>query len=120
MKDRKYSPNKKKREGRKFVSGKGEEFTKDESEWGPFLAKPEYFAARVVEVQKRYAFVAVEPAVGKIETTNILLGTLPRKFLQAVREERNFVVVGDRVLCLKSDREVGSKDPLPQCSIEFR
>jgi ribosome biogenesis GTPase len=120
MRERNYTPNKKRREGRKFVSGKGEEFTKDEANWDEFLKKPESFAARVVEVQKRYIFVAVEPNVGEIETKNIWLGTLPRKFLQAVREERNFVVVGDRVLCLKSDRKVGAEDPLPQCSIEFR
>ncbi len=120
MKDRRYSLTKKKKEGRKFVSGKGEEFTKEESEWEIYLQKPEFFAARVVEVQKGFAFVAVEATLGAIKTTNIWLGTLPRKFLQAAREERNFVVVGDRVLCLKSERKVGHEDPLPQCSIEYR
>lgn len=119
MKDRKFTRNKK-REGRKFVTGKGEEFIKEEAEWDEYLAKPGYFAARVVEVQKGFAFVAVEKKLGDIETGNLWLGTLARKFLQAVREERNFVVVGDRVLCLKSDRKVGNEDPLPQCSLEFR
>lgn len=121
MRDRNnYSSNKKRREGRKFVSGKGEEFTKEESEWSSYLEKGGYFTARVVEVQKGFAFVAVEPQNGEIETGNLWLATLARKYLQAVREERNFIVVGDRVLCLKSDRKVGQEDPLPQCSIEFR
>ena len=119
MRDRKSFQNKKK-EGRRYVSGKGEEFTKAESEWEKLLSDSEYFSARIVEVQKKYSFVAVEPQKGAIQTTNIWLGTLARKFMQAVREERNFVVVGDRVLCKKSDRSASSEDALPQCSIEFR
>ena len=117
MKDRSH---KKRREGRKFVTGKADEFVKDVDAWDTYLENPDFFAARVVEVQKGYAFVAVEPQLEEIHTKDIWLGTLARKFMQAVREERNFVVVGDRVLCQRSDRKVGAEDPLPQCSIEFR
>ncbi len=121
MRERK--PYNKRREGRRFVSGKGEEFTKAESEWKDLLKDPDYFSARIVEVQKKYSFVAVEPEIGNIETSDVWLGTLARKFMQAVREERNFVVVGDRVLCKKGTSttlSASSEEPLPQCSIEFR
>lgn len=92
-------------------------FDKDESTWD---LSPESgnFAARVVEVHKRYAFVSPEPEVGKIKTRDPWLATVARKFLTAARQERNLIVVGDRVLC----RPTGEKDAdistdLPCCVI---
>lgn len=109
-----------KKENRKYVKGKAEEFIKPEKEWDKFLDKEGYFTARVVEVQKKYSFLAVEPSLGEIHTKDIFLGTLARKYMQAEREERNFVVVGDRVLCLKTRKEASASEEIPQCSIEFR
>lgn len=118
MKDRKNYP-RKRREGRKHVTGKGEEFIKETDKWADLIG-PEYFSARVVEVQKKYIFVATEPIGGEIDTSDVWLATLARKFLQAMREERNFVVVGDLVLCKKDDNSQITGDSLPQCSIEYR
>jgi hypothetical protein len=61
-----------------------EEFEVSESEWKE--AFPEGFAARVVEVHKRYAFVSPEPAEGDIKTRDVWLATIARKFLQAKRD----------------------------------
>ena len=79
----------------------------------------EHFLARVVEVQKRYVFVAPEIELGKIETNDVWLGTLARKFLQTDRRQRNLLVVGDRVVC-KRGRESDEESELPCCSIEGR
>ena len=77
------------------------------------------FAARVVEVHKRYAFVSPEPEVGKIKTRDVQLATIARKFLQAKRHQRNFIAVGDRVLCTPAqDDNVGLVTDLPQCVIQ--
>ncbi|MBI2601986.1 MAG: ribosome small subunit-dependent GTPase A [Deltaproteobacteria bacterium] len=103
---------------RKIVPGKGEIFILNAKEWKKRI-KQGYFAARVVEVQKRYVFVAEEPILNEIETREIWLGTVARTFLQAMRQERNFVVVGDRVLCKKGTR-AEKKSDFPQCTIDFR
>jgi len=77
------------------------------------------FAARVVEVHKRYAFVSTEAEAGKVDTRDVWLAEVARKFLVAERAERNFVAVGDRVLCTP-DREqtVQAKLDLPKCVIQ--
>ena len=53
--------------------------------------------ARVVEVQKRYAFISPETD-GDINTKDVWLATVARKHLQLHRDERNTIVVGDKVL----------------------
>jgi ribosome biogenesis GTPase len=76
------------------------------------------FAARVVEVHKRYVFVSKEETIGNIDTTDVWLGRIARKFLTADRAERNFVAVGDRVLCRAAeDREIETSSDLPQCVV---
>jgi ribosome biogenesis GTPase len=94
-----------------------EEFEVHESTW---LDKfPLGFAARVVEVHKRYAFISPESAAGQIKTNDVWLATIARKFLQAKREQRNFIVVGDRVLCTKTTEDnAGLVTDLPQCVIQ--
>lgn len=78
------------------------------------------FAARVVEVHKRYAFVSSEPTVGRIDTSDVWLGRVARRFLTADRYERNFVSVGDRVWCRPAlDKEKDNTSELPQCVIEL-
>lgn len=75
------------------------------------------FAARVVEVHKRYAFVAVEPQIGQVNTKDIWLATIARRFLTQNRSERNFIVVGDRVLCQPSPTNATLDEDLPKCVI---
>jgi ribosome biogenesis GTPase len=95
-----------------------EGFEVDESNW---LDKfPQGFAARVVEVHKRYAFISPEASEGQIKTKDVWLATIARKFLQAKREQRNFIVVGDRVLCTKTTEDnAGLVSDLPQCVIQL-
>jgi ribosome biogenesis GTPase len=77
------------------------------------------FAARVVEVHKRYAFVSVEAEPGKVDTRDVWLAEVARRFLVGERLERNFIAVGDRVLCIP-DREqvVETESDLPKCVIQ--
>lgn len=89
----------------------------DKRKWNSLLKK-DYFTARVVEVQKKYVFVAPEKSPLKIDTKDVWLATVAKKFLQNKRVERNFIVVGDRVLCLKSPHE--DSEEFPQCTIEYR
>ena len=98
----------------------GEEFEVDESKW-PKLSGEHWFAARVVEVHKRYVFISVEPEVGAIDTRDVWLATIARRFLVADRAERNFVAVGDRVLCQPSEDMSDSVDSgLPRCGVQYR
>ena len=77
------------------------------------------FPARVVEVHKRYAFVSLEAKIGSVKTSDVWLATIPRRHLTARREQRNFVCVGDRVLCRPAlEDELASTSELPQCMIE--
>lgn len=95
-----------------------EEFEKDESEW-QLGGENGAFAARVVEVHKRYCFISTESEVGKVKTNDVWLAEVARKFLVAQRAERNFVSVGDRVLCTPAtgiSAEV--KSDLPRCVVQ--
>jgi ribosome biogenesis GTPase len=93
-----------------------EEFVVPEDLW--LESKPNGFAARVVEVHKRYAFVSPEKEVGSIKTNDVWLATISRKYLQAKKLERNFIVVGDRVFCVPTTEELaGVVTDLPQCVI---
>ncbi len=79
------------------------------------------FAARVVEVHKRYAFVSSEKTLGRIKTNDVWLATVAKKFLIEERKERNFVAVGDRVLCSPDSKRPttsGNEDDLPRCVIQ--
>ena len=97
------------------------EFEVPESEWVFDDGDEELFAARVVEVHKRYAFVSVESKKGKIDTNDVWLATIARKYTQAQRKERNFITVGDRVLC-RPGSQAGSEvsEDLPSAIIEQR
>lgn len=95
-----------------------EEYEKDESDWA-VGAEDHAFAARVVEVHKRYAFVSGEKTLGKIATNDVWLATVARKYLVAARSERNFVAVGDRVLCTPApDQAPDVESDLPRCVIQ--
>lgn len=79
----------------------------------------ETFAARVVEVHKRYCFVSPERVRGKIATKDVWLATLARKWLITKRVERNLVCVGDRVLCSVAHEGFDTAESdLPKCVID--
>ena len=91
-----------------------------ESEWSSYLEKG-YFTARVVEVHKKYAFVSPEPTLFAVATRDVWLSTLARKFMTNDRQERNFIAVGDRVLCRSNQFQCEKQySELPQCTVEFR
>lgn len=78
------------------------------------------FVGRVVEVHKRYVFVSPEPTEGAIATRTVFLATIAKRYLQALRDERNLVAVGDRVLCVPGSEGDHARDDLPTCVIENR
>ncbi|MEN9528457.1 MAG: hypothetical protein RI932_330 [Pseudomonadota bacterium] len=53
---------------------------------------------RVIEVHKRNIFVAEENEEGKPETELLWLCSVAKRHFQRAHKERNFVVVGDRIL----------------------
>ena len=53
---------------------------------------------RVIEVQKRNVFIAEENEKGLPETENLWLCSVAKRHFQRAHKERNFVVVGDRIL----------------------
>ena len=53
---------------------------------------------RVIEVQKRNVFIAEEDEKGMPETENLWLCSVAKRHFQRAHKERNFVVVGDRIL----------------------
>jgi ribosome biogenesis GTPase len=96
-----------------------EGFERPEDEW-ELGGQTGAFAARVVEVHKRYCFVSTETTRGAVKTNDVWLATTARKFLVANRAERNFVAVGDRVLCTPApEQATGNPTDLPQCVIQF-
>ena len=87
----KYSKIRKREKGKSRASDLTTKFEVPESQW-EINDSGGYFAARVVEVHKRYAFVSLEA---------------------------NFVCVGDRVLCRPAlEDELASTSELPQCMVE--
>ncbi len=79
------------------------------------------FGARVVEVHKRYCFISTEKEPGKINTRDVWLATVAKRYLTLQREERNFICVGDRVLCVPDSKQPTTSDRddhLPRCVIE--
>lgn len=64
----------------------------------PYL-KQRLILARVIEVQRGHMFIAEEdPEQGYPDTGQLWLATVARRHFQRAHKERNFVVVGDRVL----------------------
>ncbi|MES2614243.1 MAG: ribosome small subunit-dependent GTPase A [Bdellovibrionota bacterium] len=53
---------------------------------------------RVIEVQKRNVFVADEGLDGLPQTQNLWFCSIAKRHFQRAHKERNFVVVGDRIL----------------------
>ncbi|WP_397601205.1 ribosome small subunit-dependent GTPase A [Silvanigrella sp.] len=53
---------------------------------------------RVIEVQKRNVFIAEENEEGLPERENLWLCSVAKRHFQRAHKERNFVVVGDRIL----------------------
>lgn len=95
-----------------------EAFELKESKWR-LGGKDGAFRARVVEVHKRYCFVSTEPEIGTVDTRDVWLAEVARKFLVAERKERNFVAVGDRVLCTPDvASEVETASDLPKCVVQ--
>ncbi len=77
------------------------------------------FAARVVEVHKRYCFVSREDNIGEVDTKDVWLATVARRYLTADRTQRNFVAVGDRVYCSTAEKHAtDTKSDLPQCVVQ--
>lgn len=64
---------------------------------------------RVIEVQKRNVFIAEEDKNGLCQTDKIWLGSIAKRHFQRSHQERNFVVVGDRVV-FEPDRELKFDD----------
>ncbi len=96
------------------------DFEIPEAAWAADIEKG-YFAARVVEVHKKYAFVSPEPTLFTVNTRDVWLSTLARKFMKNDRQERNLIAVGDRVLCRSNQFECEKQySELPQCTVEFR
>ncbi len=94
------------------------EFELGKGLWDKLIAQG-WFAARVVEVHKRYAFISPEPRENEIETRDPWLATVARRHLQSRRDERNNIVVGDQVLCRPTnEKDVQITTDLPCCVIE--
>ena len=118
----KYQKIRKKHEKKK-ISNKNKEvddFELEESEWDKVIQENEWFTARVVEVQKRYAFISPE-VEGNINTRDVWLATVARKHLQLHRDERNTIVVGDKVLVqANKDKDENYSEEIPSCVIMHR
>lgn len=94
-------------------------FLLDPASWRPLIEKG-FFPARVVEVHKRYSFVSPDNMQGEVETNQVFKATVAKKYLQAKRGERNFVCVGDIVLCCLDEMipDARNDDELTACVIE--
>lgn len=103
--------------GRGSDSSKEQDFELSEKHWSTYISDG-CFAARVVEVHKRYAFVSVESVEGEVDSKDIWIATVARTYLQTDRKERNFFSVGDRVLCsVGGERGHELSEDLPTCTI---
>lgn len=107
-----------KKSSKSFAEQDKKEFVLSDKKELQTLLKKGYFLARVVEVQKKYVFLAPEKKELKMDTRDVWLSTVAKKFLQNQRSERNFIVVGDKVVCLTSEHS--DSEEFPQCTIEYR
>ncbi|MFW7380308.1 MAG: ribosome small subunit-dependent GTPase A [Oligoflexus sp.] len=112
----KYDKIRRGRDKRKKSKSDDAKFELPESSWD--LSQEGWFRARVVEVQKRYAFIAPEPVAGELDSRDVWLATVARKYLQSKRLERNTICVGDVVLCRPTDeKEADIETDIPCCVI---
>ena len=104
-----------KRNKLKQASKEADSFIKPQGEW-ILGGEDGAFVARVVEVQKKFAFVSPEPTPRDIRTRDVWLGTVARRYLTPNRKERNLISVGDLVLC-KPDTRINheGETDLPRC-----
>jgi ribosome biogenesis GTPase len=77
-----------------------------------------YFAlglrlGRVIEVQKRNVFVAEEQIDGTIDIESLWFCSVSKRHFQRSHVERNFVVVGDRILYMPDKDEVLDENGVP-------
>jgi ribosome biogenesis GTPase len=113
------------RGGKKGKSSKNalldDSFIIDRDDLPKFLKEnSEFFVARVVEVHKKFCFLSPDNLKGKIDTRDVWLGTIAKRYLQAERMERNFIAVGDVVVCRPDSVDVpNASSDLPQCVVEF-
>ena len=107
-----------KKSSKSFAEQDKKDFVMDDKKELKELLKEGYFLARVVEVQKKYVFLAPEEKELDMDTRDVWLSTVAKKFLQNQRSERNFIVVGDKVVCLSSKHS--DSEEFPQCTIEYR
>lgn len=118
----KYQKIRKKHEKKK-ISNKNKEIDELElleKDWDQAIKENDWFPARVVEVQKRYAFISPE-VDGDINTKDVWLATVARKHLQLHRDERNTIVVGDKVLVqANKDKDENYSEEIPSCVIMHR
>ena len=104
-----------KRRKLKQASKEADSFVKAQDQW-ILGGEEKAFVARVVEVQKKYAFVSPEPSARDIHTRDVWLGTVARRYLTPHRKERNLVAVGDLVLCKPDSRSnADGHSDLPHC-----
>ncbi len=69
------------------------------------LSEKGHRIGRVIEVHKRHAFVAEEAEDSSPDTGKLWLCSVAKRHFQRAHKERNFVVVGDRIL-FQPDAEV--------------
>ncbi|MDA9951300.1 ribosome small subunit-dependent GTPase A [Oligoflexaceae bacterium] len=102
---------------KRFTKNKANDFISPIANWKDELNK-EAFVGRVVEVHKRYSFISRQDKDGKVHTRDVWLATVSRKHLTSKKGERNFVAVGDIVLCEPADEaQAGVQTDIPQCVI---
>lgn len=122
-KARDHDSTRQKRVKKRETEGRETGFVVGVSDWDKVLRQDEeHFLGAVVEVHKRYCFISALDESGEIDTSDVWLATIARRHLQGARKERNFVSVGDVVLC-KAAEEHGVADvseDLPSCTVEHR
>lgn len=76
------------------------------------------FYAKVVEVHKNYGFVSSQDLEGNINFNDVYIVTIPKKNLLSSRQDRNFICVGDNVLCQKDfSSKINTGYDLPQARV---
>lgn len=96
-------------------------FESSELHWPKTHDSKPCFSARVVEVHKRYAFVSPEVEIGDVDTKDVWLATIARRYLTARKNERHLIAVGDRVCCSPTQNEqTGIDSDLPTATVLHR
>jgi ribosome biogenesis GTPase len=76
-----------------------------------------HLLGRVIEVHKRGAFVAEEATFKHPDTGLIWFCSIAKRHFQRAHRERNFVVVGDRVLFLPDEQSQGEAEGEPESDL---